>query len=41
MAEGRIKLRTTLGDIEVELWPKEAPKACRKCARSRFIECRG
>ncbi|KAN0061367.1 Peptidyl-prolyl isomerase cwc27 [Thecaphora frezii] len=27
--EGRILLVTSKGDIEVELWPKEAPKACR------------
>ncbi|PVV00521.1 hypothetical protein BB560_005094 [Smittium megazygosporum] len=26
---GKILLQTTAGDIEIELWPKEAPKACR------------
>ncbi|KAF9163505.1 Peptidyl-prolyl isomerase cwc27 [Actinomortierella ambigua] len=26
---GKVVLHTTQGDIEVELWPKEAPKACR------------
>eukprot|EP00892_Ulva_mutabilis_P004873 jgi/Ulvmu1/2758/UM014_0216.1 len=27
--KGQVVLRTTYGDIEVELWPKEAPKAVR------------
>jgi Cyclophilin type peptidyl-prolyl cis-trans isomerase/CLD len=26
---GKVLLRTTYGDIDIELWPKEAPKACR------------
>ncbi|KAG5179623.1 cyclophilin-type peptidyl-prolyl cis-trans isomerase [Tribonema minus] len=26
---GKVLLRTTYGDIDVELWPKEAPRACR------------
>ncbi|WFD35877.1 peptidylprolyl isomerase [Malassezia cuniculi] len=26
---GKLLLRTSKGDIEIELWPKEAPKACR------------
>ncbi|KAI8923157.1 cyclophilin-like domain-containing protein [Entophlyctis helioformis] len=26
---GKVVLRTTVGELEVELWPKEAPKACR------------
>ncbi|CDZ96204.1 Peptidyl-prolyl cis-trans isomerase [Phaffia rhodozyma] len=26
---GKVVLQTTMGDIEIELWPKEAPKACR------------
>ncbi|KAG0141275.1 hypothetical protein CROQUDRAFT_98947 [Cronartium quercuum f. sp. fusiforme G11] len=26
---GRVKLKTTHGPIEIELWPKETPKACR------------
>lgn len=30
IGEGRILLKTTFGNIEIELWPKEAPKACRK-----------
>ena len=27
--KGKVCLATTLGDIEIELWPKEAPLACR------------
>ena len=27
--EGKVLLTTSHGEIEVELWPKEAPKACR------------
>jgi cyclophilin family peptidyl-prolyl cis-trans isomerase len=27
--KGKIALKTTLGDVEVELWSKETPKACR------------
>jgi Cyclophilin type peptidyl-prolyl cis-trans isomerase/CLD len=26
---GKVLLRTTYGDIDIELWPKEAPTACR------------
>ncbi|KAL7414317.1 cyclophilin-like domain-containing protein [Mrakia frigida] len=26
---GKVVLETTMGDIEIELWSKEAPKACR------------
>ncbi|KAF9185147.1 Peptidyl-prolyl isomerase cwc27 [Haplosporangium sp. Z 11] len=26
---GKVNLHTTYGDISIELWPKEAPKACR------------
>ncbi|ORX73773.1 cyclophilin-like protein [Linderina pennispora] len=26
---GKVILETTAGDIEIELWPKECPKACR------------
>ena len=26
---GRVVLETTAGDIEIELWSKETPKACR------------
>lgn len=29
VTKGKVVLRTTLGDIEIELWPKEAPKAVR------------
>jgi len=32
LTKGKVVLHTTLGDIEVELWPKEAPKA-----RSRLV----
>ena len=27
--DGKVLLETTVGDIEVELWSREAPKACR------------
>ncbi|KAJ8331683.1 Peptidyl-prolyl isomerase cwc27 [Batrachochytrium dendrobatidis] len=27
--KGKVILRTTVGELEIELWPKEAPKACR------------
>ena len=27
--QGKVLLRTTFGDVDVELWPKEAPLACR------------
>jgi len=27
--QGRVLLDTTAGDIDIELWSKEAPKACR------------
>jgi cyclophilin family peptidyl-prolyl cis-trans isomerase len=26
---GKVLLHTSFGDIDIELWPKEAPKACR------------
>lgn len=26
---GKVILKTTVGEIEIELWSKEAPKACR------------
>ena len=26
---GKVVLKTSLGDIDIEIWPKEAPKACR------------
>ena len=28
-ANGKVVLKTTIGDIDLELWPKEAPKAVR------------
>jgi peptidyl-prolyl cis-trans isomerase SDCCAG10 len=27
--QGKVLLKTTYGDIDIELWPKEAPLACR------------
>ncbi|KAH6569982.1 hypothetical protein BASA60_008005 [Batrachochytrium salamandrivorans] len=27
--KGKVILHTTVGELEIELWPKEAPKACR------------
>ncbi|GLD99499.1 hypothetical protein PINS_up008225 [Pythium insidiosum] len=27
--EGKVLLHTSFGDIDVELWPQQAPKACR------------
>ncbi|OMH79760.1 Peptidyl-prolyl cis-trans isomerase CWC27-like protein [Zancudomyces culisetae] len=27
--KGKVNIITSTGEIEVELWPKEAPKACR------------
>ena len=29
VASDKVLLETTVGDIEVELWSREAPKACR------------
>ena len=26
---GKVLLRTSVGDVDIELWPREAPKACR------------
>jgi peptidyl-prolyl cis-trans isomerase SDCCAG10 len=26
---GKVLLKTSVGDIDIELWPKESPKACR------------
>jgi peptidyl-prolyl cis-trans isomerase SDCCAG10 len=26
---GKVLLKTTVGEIEIELWSKEAPKTCR------------
>ncbi|PIK52964.1 putative peptidyl-prolyl cis-trans isomerase CWC27-like, partial [Apostichopus japonicus] len=27
--QGKVLLHTSVGDIDIELWSKEAPKACR------------
>jgi peptidyl-prolyl cis-trans isomerase SDCCAG10 len=27
--KGKVVLKTTMGDLEISLWPKEAPKATR------------
>ena len=32
---GKVVMHTTMGDIEIELWSKEAPLACRN-----FIQLR-
>ena len=32
---GKVILKTSNGDVDVELWPKEAPQACRN-----FIQVR-
>lgn len=34
LAGSQVILKTTLGDIDVELWPKEAPKACSSVAHA-------
>lgn len=31
----QVVLRTTLGDLDIELWPKQAPKACRNFVQVR------
>lgn len=40
---GKIVLHTTCGDLEIELWPKEAPKACRNfvqlCLEEFYDNC--
>jgi peptidyl-prolyl cis-trans isomerase SDCCAG10 len=40
---GKVVLKTTVGDIDVELWPKEAPKACRNfvqlCMEGYYDNC--
>jgi len=28
-SNGKVLLKTTVGEIEIELWSKEAPKTCR------------
>ena len=40
---GRVVIKTTIGDVDVELWPKEAPKACRNflqlCTEGYYDGC--
>jgi peptidyl-prolyl cis-trans isomerase SDCCAG10 len=40
---GKVCLVTTLGDIDIELWSKEAPKACRNfiqlCMEDYYKNC--
>jgi peptidyl-prolyl cis-trans isomerase SDCCAG10 len=40
---GKVVLKTTVGDIDVELWPKEAPIACRNfvqlCMEGYYDNC--
>lgn len=40
---GKVVLKTTVGDIDVELWPKEAPMACRNfvqlCMEGYYDNC--
>lgn len=40
---GKVVLETTVGDIDIELWCKEAPKACRNfiqlCLEGYYIDC--
>lgn len=37
---GKVLLKTTVGDIDVELWTKECPKTCRNfiqlCMEGRY-----
>ncbi len=41
--DGKVILKTTIGDIEIELWPKQAPKACRNfvqlCLDGFYNQC--
>jgi len=36
-ANGKVILHTTFGPIDVELWSKEAPKACRNFVQVSFL----
>lgn len=40
---GKVLLHTTVGDIDIELWPKQAPKACRNfvqlCMEEYYVDC--
>jgi peptidyl-prolyl cis-trans isomerase SDCCAG10 len=29
ITKGKVVLKTSVGDIDIELWPKETPKTCR------------
>lgn len=41
--KGKVVLKTTHGELEVELWPKEAPLACRNfvqlCLEGYYDNC--
>ena len=41
--EGKVVVSTNLGDLDIELWPKEAPLACRNfvqlCLDGYYNEC--
>jgi peptidyl-prolyl cis-trans isomerase SDCCAG10 len=41
--KGKVVLHTTIGDIDIELWPKEAPKAVRNfvqlCLEGYYDDC--
>jgi peptidyl-prolyl cis-trans isomerase SDCCAG10 len=41
--QGKVVLKTTIGDLDVELWAKEAPKACRNfvqlCMEGYYDDC--
>eukprot|EP01102_Stenamoeba_stenopodia_P001915 TRINITY_DN1172_c0_g1_i1.p1 TRINITY_DN1172_c0_g1~~TRINITY_DN1172_c0_g1_i1.p1 ORF type:complete len:483 (-),score=163.03 TRINITY_DN1172_c0_g1_i1:81-1529(-) len=43
ITKGKVVLHTTLGDMEIELWSKEAPKACRNfvqlCMEGYYDDC--
>ncbi|CAD5216149.1 unnamed protein product [Bursaphelenchus xylophilus] len=42
--EGKVCLETSLGDVDIELWSKEAPKACRNfvqlCLEGYYDKCK-
>lgn len=43
MTKGKVVLKTTIGDLDIELWAKEAPKACRNfvqlCMEGYYDDC--
>lgn len=43
VTQGKVVLKTTIGDLDVELWAKEAPKACRNfiqlCMEGYYDDC--